>query len=215
MGSEFKEDSNFFGADFIGYAAFNGCKFEKNVNFIESIFDKVADFRGSEFKGYMFGWSEIANSFSGDEATYLTLIKNLKDHGQFDDANDCYFNYRIHYMSNLYDRLSLLTCGFGVRWEITIFCGLCTFIFFGLIYLITIYRHYEPDEIKYRKQTIDSFWISAIALVSAPKEFGPFDKNDYFKDIWSLRILAIIERLIGWSLLILLINTLSRIMVRL
>jgi hypothetical protein len=163
----------------------------------------------------MFGWSEIANSFDGDEATYLALIKNLKDHGQFDDANDCYFNYRIHYMSNLYDRLALFTCGFGVRWENTIFCGLCVFIFFGLIYLIIIYGHYEPDKIEYEKQIIDSFWISAIALVSAPKEFGPDAKSDYFENIRALRILAIFERLIGWSLLILLINTLSRVMIRL
>ena len=39
-------------------------------------------------------WSQIRDILSFDTAAYLSLIKNYKDLGQSNDANECYYEYR-------------------------------------------------------------------------------------------------------------------------
>ena len=74
----------------------------------------------------------------------------------------------------------------------------------------------------------ESLAFSAVALFSLPRELYPYGDDIYLKFIKqsinitlirrkirvSYRFLVFLERLIGWSLLILFINTLSRVMIR-
>jgi len=67
---------------------------------------------------------------------------------------------------------------------------------------------------------LESVAFSAVALFSLPKEFYPYGEKKYAKFIGRnfiripIRLLMVFERLIGWGLLILLINTVSRMMIR-
>ena len=146
--------------------------------------------------------------------TYLGLIKNFKDYGQFDDADDCYYTYRSRNMKNSFsDTLAQYSCGFGVRWLQTIYFGIFWLVSFGLLYflMITTQRGFKKEMIV--KQLLNSFWFSAMVLLSVPSELYP-RRNPIYKE-YASKIkyhLPILERLIGWGILILFINTLSRTM---
>jgi uncharacterized protein YjbI with pentapeptide repeats len=230
--ADFRETSfvhvNFIGATFSGNINFDGATFgkylniERNINFIGAVLDKcslrglksAADFSEATFKGYILGWEYIRNTVF-DEATYLALINDFKDHGQFDDANDCYYTYRINNMNNLHDYLALVTCGFGVRWDYTIWLAFLFWIIFGITYYIKI------------DSVLGALMFSAVALFSFPKEvYGDgYDKimNVFLtwdalylgiiNKIYYIRLLFALERLIGWIFLILFINTISRVMI--
>jgi hypothetical protein len=64
------------------------------------------------------------------------------------------------------------------------------------------------------KNLSQSFWFSFIVLLSAPKELYPLKTEFYESYSEHIKYWPIIERIIGWSLLLLLINTLSRVMIR-
>ncbi|MHB8119431.1 MAG: pentapeptide repeat-containing protein [Methanothrix sp.] len=156
IGSQFNEYADFSGSEFSENTSFIRSKFGGNTFFRDSQFRKFVDFRGSQFEdadfsgskfsgnitfvgsrfnGYVLGWSSIVNGF--DEATYLALIRNLKDHGQFDDSNDCYYMYRLNKLIHefdFYDFLSLISCGFGVRPEIPLFWSALLVPLFGIIF---------------------------------------------------------------------------------
>ena len=66
---------------------------------------------------------------------------------------------------------------------------------------------------------MESVALSAVALLSLPKEFYPYGEKKYAKFIRQsiiripFRLMMVLERLIGWGLLILLINTINRVMI--
>ena len=200
----FSKNALFLGTNFSGDTRFDGARF------------KNAFFSRATFGGYFFGWNDIKNALTCDEVTYLKLIKNFKDHGQFDDADDCYYTYRSRYMKGPSDYLAKITCGFGVRWVQTIYFGIFWLLFFGLIYFLMIVAQCHFNKYIIIKQLLNSFWFSAMVLLSVPSELYP-KKIDIYKEYTS-KIkyhLPILERLIGWGVLILFINTLSREMLHL
>jgi len=211
-------DADFSKAKFIGknkfFAAndFSEATFQGDADFRESIFADDINFKGNIFNGYFLGWDGIKQTLSYDEAVYLKLIKNFKDHGQFDNSDDCYYQYRtekmmISFKSNfsafLCDFISLVTCGYGIRWTNTIICAIFIMFMFGLIFS----KNFSWD----LKEALS---ISAIVLLSLPLEWSSSKRiaySNFIEDhIYSVTLL----RLIGWSLLIILISTLSRIMIR-
>jgi uncharacterized protein YjbI with pentapeptide repeats len=235
---------NFMGATFRGNTNFEGASFglylniRRNINFIGAMLDKcnlrglrsAADFSEATFKGYVLGWTYIKNTVF-DEAAYLALINNFRNHGQFDDANDCYYTYRFNNIQGLYDLFAWLTCGFGVIWQHTIIFAICMLMIFGFIYFMGYWREGLTNaafkhklQSKYKLHEIvqiflESVSFSVVALLSLPKEFYPYGNNKYTIFIGRkfiripFRLLMVLERLIGWGLLILLINTISRVMI--
>jgi uncharacterized protein YjbI with pentapeptide repeats len=235
---------NFIGATFSGNTNFKGATFGKylnirrNINFIGAMLDKcnlrglksAADFSKTTFKGYVLGWAYIKNTVF-DEAAYLALINDFRDHGQFDDANDCYYTYRSNNVQDISDLFAWLTCGFGVIWQHTIKFAIYVMMIFGFIYFMGYWREgltnaafEQKMQSKYKLHEIaqiflESVSFSVVALLSLPREFYPYDENKYITFIGRkfvripFRLLMVIERLIGWGLLVLLINTMSRVMI--
>ncbi len=56
--------------------------------------------------------------------------------------------------------------------------------------------------------------FSAMVILSLPSDWYPYGKDDYSRLVSSHLFAAILERLIGWGLMLLLIGTLTRLMVR-
>jgi hypothetical protein len=212
-------------ATFDWFASFEGAKFNEDASFKGVTFSVgYAHFIGAKFKGYFYGWYDIKNALAEsvltcDEATYLGLIENFKDHGQSEEANDCYYIYRFYNMKAPSDYLAWITCGFGVKWLQTIYFGTFVILLFGLVYfriMVTRSSFSETATEEPRnklQQLFDSIWFSAMVLLSVPSELYPKKTCIYKEYTREIKYhLPILERLIGWGILILFINTLSRTM---
>jgi hypothetical protein len=133
----------------------------------------------------------------------------------YDDANDCYITYRFHYAS-IIDYMIFGLCGFGLRPLNTILSAITIMTIFGLIYCFAK----DSKSTKSSQKMWDALAFSAVALFSLPKELYPYGEKKYTKLMGQnpfgvpFRMLVFFERLIGWGLLILFINTLSRVMIQ-
>jgi hypothetical protein len=218
------------GSRFNGLAEFTNSKFSDKADFSYSTFNATADFGGSsftrsiditnaQFNGFLIGFNNIRNVLiSFNPVSYLKLIQNLKGHGQFEEADQCYYLYKLRYMSGLADFIAWLTCGFGVDWRQTIYFGLFWLLLFGLVYFMQmdLMQIREQEEYRPLRTLFDSFWFSAVVLLSVPKELYPNKEETYKAYAKHISFhLPIVERLIGWGILILFINTLSRVMLHL
>ncbi|MGB5099015.1 MAG: pentapeptide repeat-containing protein [Methanothrix sp.] len=227
--AQFNGDVYFRGTKFNGTSNFIGSQFSRNVDFTYAEFGGDAVFNGAKFSGYIVGWRNLDNVFKcDDEVTYLGLIQDLKDHGQFTDADNCYYDYmnwrrdQDSGFSKVSDWLFCAICGYGVKPQRPIIFGGIIIIIFGIIYYLGS-RHYPFVTSNNWQKMIESIFFSAVALLSLPKELYPYGPATYDhllkQNIFNIRILGFrflvsIERLLGWSILILFINTLSRVMIR-
>ncbi len=230
--AEFEGNAIFVGAVFKESADFTGSKFNLSSDFIGSRFDKTLFLRKIKFNILNIDWSSIRDKLISDEPGYILLIRNFKDLGQFDDADNYYYEYREWKRNNrplnaakLFDSLAWFTCGYGVRWFHPIFSGFLVIIAFGIYYDILAFdslivrcifrrksfRDLRNESIEGFKRT---FLFSMISLLSLPPEWYPYGKEEYAKFIKNHLFSAIAERLIGYGLMLLLIGTLTRLMVR-
>lgn len=246
VNSNFNGDSRFDFSQFGKSANFRFANFNKTASFSRSNLNGSIDFRYSEFRESLeltktkinriedLYWPYYVNRLiCEDSLTYMELIRSLRDLGQYGSADDIYFQYREWRrdqtawtdLAKWTDFLALFSCGYGVKPQNTIACGIFVLIIFSLIYYLIIKLGFSHDEYSPKansfQKLIESICFSAIALLSAPKEFYPQDEaafNNHIVQIKKLPIikfLPIVERLIGWGLLILLINALSKVMIRL
>ena len=219
--SQFNGDSNWVGSQFIKAADFTSTEFNGNTHFGGSKFYGYLDLTKTKFNSIDIYWPHVNRLICNDGPTYLMLIKNYRDLEQFDIADDIYYQYR-HWrqdqkpwsdISKYIDILGLYTCGYGVRVNHTISLGICVSIIFSLIYFL-INSNKKLHKACSLKNLNESFWFSLIVLLSAPKELYPLGDETYEDYAKHIKYLPVLERIIGWSLLILLINTLSRVMIR-
>ncbi len=230
--ARFNGDAIFLGSSFKDDADFGGSQFNSSSNFLGSRFDKSLYFHKIRFKNLDINWDSIHYKLISDEPGYISLIRNFKDLGQFDDADNCYYEYREWKRNNrpldwarLFDSLAWLTCGYGVRCIHPIFSGFLVIIAFGIYYdmrgidsLVIRYlfkrKSFEDSTKELSEGLKKTFSFSAITLLSLPSEWHPYGKEEYSKFIKFHLFSAIVERLIGYGLMLLLIGTLTRLMVR-
>lgn len=182
--AQFNGDAYFRGTKFNGTSAFFGSQFSGNVDFTYAEFGGNALFDGAKFSGYIVGWKNLENVFKCDEVTYLSLIQDLKDHGQFTDADNCYYDYmnwrqdQNSGFSKVLDWLFGAICGYGVKPERPIIFGGILIIFFGIIYYWGS-RHHPHFTCNFRQKIMESIFFSAVALLSLPKELYPYGPATY------------------------------------
>jgi len=242
--SLFNHIADFNNAQFSGNIDFKGSRFNDIVDLSQSRFDKAVFFGDSDFLGSLiltratFGhfdiyWTHSNRLICDDGPTYLALIKNFKDLEQFEAADDVYYQYREwRYSRNsgwskVIDYLACLSCGYGIRPMRPISCAIIILFLFGFIY--KFYRMARSVNAGTNQSLMISLAFSTVALFSLPRELYPYGDECYLKFIRqginlklmgrSIRIplvqsLVFCERLIGWILLILFINSLSRVMIR-
>jgi hypothetical protein len=233
----FNSDANFEDSYFNGTANFRRSKFNSDAIFSHSKFKETADFRESEFleildltdvafNRLLIYWPSIVHLSCNDGATYLALIKNGRESEQYEAADNIYYQYRDWRRdqnvgwSKVSDHFAWLSCGYGVKPERTVIFALFIMVLFGIIYSI---KYYQEDSLN-MSSFKEAFAFSAVALFSLPKELYPYGEKKYIKlvgrsfRLYLLKIpfrsLVFFERIIGWGLLLLFINTLTRVMIR-
>ncbi|VVB72871.1 Pentapeptide repeats (9 copies) [uncultured archaeon] len=221
-GTRFGKSALFDNAQFEAPSDFSGAKFESDLSMNSTSIRKMV-LDGSTFgkssrlflakadiNRLMVEWSLIKDILSFDSSAYLSLIKNYKDLGQGNDANDCYFEYRqlsqMHKpfgLSKALDALAWLSCGYGVRPHYALFCGTVIIIIFSLIYWLG--RGIEGFKDMHGHHLIISSTLFSILAFTANAKGLPF-RGHY-------RYLGIAEGIIGWLLMALFLVTLGKLMI--
>lgn len=241
--SQFNKAAKFWHATFGEYANFRGTQFGDISDFYSVQFNDTADFWGAQFnkdiffndigfKTFRVQWASIEGKLNCNGPPYLLLIKNFKDLEQFDDADNCYYQYRDWRRINrplefakVTDYVAWLSCGYGVRWHHTILSSIVVMLLFGLYYesfssrgmlrnLLNRDNNKDINKYIFKGNLKRAITFSALTLLSLPSDWFPFGKEEYAEFIRRHLVSAIFERIIGWGLMLLLIGTLSRLMVR-
>jgi uncharacterized protein YjbI with pentapeptide repeats len=224
--------ARFVGADFKDDVDFQLAQINETADFIGTRLNKKLYLTGIKFSKLSIVWADIKNGLFCDGPTYMLLIKNFKDMEQFEDADNCYYQYRDEKRQDgpfgwgkFFDYLSWLSCGYGVRWHHPILSGFMIAILFGLYYesynlksIVAIFHHKKEIDNNFNWDLIHDFKkslsFSVMLLLSLPPEWSRFGREEYVEFVRRHWFSGIMERLIGWGLVLLLIGTLTRLMVR-
>jgi hypothetical protein len=104
MNSDFNGSASFENTKFGKWADFSNVRFNQDVSFNSSRFYGDAIFENANFSRILYltrtrydnlyiRWTDI-RELGYDESSYLSLVDNFKRLGLFDDANDCYNQYK-------------------------------------------------------------------------------------------------------------------------
>ena len=218
----FCSDANFDNAQFqaptdMSYAAFKGDLKMNSTKIARMVLDGSAFSEGSrlylakaDINRLIVSWSQIRDILSFDTAAYLSLIKNYKDLGQSNDANECY--YELRYLnqshkplgfSKFLDILAWITCGYGVRPHYALLCGMVIILIFSIIYWAG--RGVEGfHDIHGHQLMVASLFYSTIAFTANSKGLPLRGRYKY---------LGIAEGIVGWLLMALFLVTLGRLII--
>jgi hypothetical protein len=218
----FCSDANFDNVQFqaptdMSYAAFKGDLKMNSTKIARMVLDGSAFSEGSrlylakaDINRLIVSWSQIRDILSFDTAAYLSLIKNYKDLGQSNDANECY--YELRYLnqshkplgiSKLLDILAWITCGYGVRPHYALLCGMVIILIFSIIYWAG--RGVEGfHDIHGHQLMVASLFYSTIAFTANSKGLPLRGRYKY---------LGIAEGIVGWLLMALFLVTLGRLII--
>ncbi|MCX6680543.1 MAG: pentapeptide repeat-containing protein [Methanothrix sp.] len=218
----FCKDANFDNSQFqaptdLSYADFNGDLKLNSTKIVRMVLDGSTFGKASrlylakaDINRLIVSWSQIRDILSFDTAAYLSLIKNYKDLGQSNDANECYYEYRYLNQdrksigfSKFLDTVAWLTCGYGVRPHYALFCGMVIILIFAFIYWTG--RGVEGfHDIHGHQLMIASLFYSTIAFTANSKGLPLRGRYKY---------LGIMEGIVGWLLMALFLVTLGRLII--
>ncbi len=254
-GVEFSENAYFSGALFNESVNFSSTRFTQSADFSNVQFRQVADFSeaqldysswlGTKFQDVIYftetdlrnrmiiSWTQLEGNIVYDDLFYLSIIRNFNELGQFDDADNSYYSYRVGKRDISYSRFDPrwlfefivldLTCGYGVKPFRTIGVAILIILGCSIFYYRTgAIRQLSPEENqkpRSRRQRIaDSLYFSINTFTTVGYgDWYPTDKP-LFK-LWkmklgSVRNLAMLEGLMGWLVLALFLVTLGRVWIR-
>ncbi len=235
----FEGDALFGLAHFGALANFAGTSFVKELNLNSASIDAfVLDnatfessskikLKGAEFRRITAPWPLIKGHIVYDGATYLALVKNYQELEWFEDADDCYYDYRREAQqrkpfgwSKIFDYLAWITCGYGVRPSYSFLWSIASIILFGIIFYLggikkqTVRSDANPERLKDSQETElvpisfhDGIYFSALVYLYSTSTME-------FKPTGIYRYLVILEGLLGWFFLSLFLVSLGRVMIR-
>lgn len=93
--SKFNEGANFEGAEFAGIAIFDRASFVGNAIFENADFNEKLSFTGTKYEKLYIRWINLTQGIVYDDLAYMSLMKNFKDLGYFEDYDSCYYAYRV------------------------------------------------------------------------------------------------------------------------
>jgi len=142
----------------IGTMALNNCQFKKESEILlkEAIFNRLY-IKWDSLKMHL----KYKYEDGYDWATYSALVKNFRDLVRFNDADDCYYDFRKRHQdtknwsientsrisrfnwSKLYDWIGLRSCGYGTKLSFS-------FIWVVIFAVITLYTYnkYGSDNLR-------------------------------------------------------------------
>ena len=235
MRSQFHGNYVDFGtSNFYKDAIFKESKFSGNAHFIGVKFNQSADFSSSDLVQLdpnllHLQWSFFQGHLSYNEILYISLIRKFKDRGQFEDARDCYYDYRSEKLrlesfglTKFLDYLAWLSCGYGVRPSYTIGLIMAFIIFFGFVYwscecilcslspMMSLYRRRTSALIGRRRIGMKNLSASQ-ALYFSLLTFFHINSPAYLYPSGRWKYAVTFEYILGWFLLALFVIVLVNI----
>lgn len=218
----FCRDANFDNAQLLAptdmsYATFEGDLKMNSTKIARMVFEGSAFQESSrlylakaDINRLMVSWSQIQDILNFDSSAYLSLIKNYKDLGQNNDANDCYYEYRYLNQaskpigfSKLLDMVAWFSCGYGARPHYALLSGIVIILIFSVIYWAG--RGVQGfHDIHGLELFTASLFYSVIAFTANSKGLPLRGRHKY---------LGIAEGIIGWLLMALFLVTLGRLII--
>ncbi|HOO53063.1 MAG TPA: pentapeptide repeat-containing protein [Methanothrix sp.] len=94
MDTLFDEGAYFNDAQFDGIADFTSSWFKEDALFEDTTFRDKLYLTRARYDKLFIRWHNIDGKLVYDDAAYLSLLKNFKELGYFEDYDSCYFEYR-------------------------------------------------------------------------------------------------------------------------
>jgi hypothetical protein len=226
--AEFRTEANFSRVRFNGDAEFGGARFHKNLNLASAkIFTMHLSDAGFEhgssiymkdldFNRMVVRWDTIKDHLPYNGSVYLALTKNFRNLEQFEDEDDCYYQYRREKQARgtspfrrFLDHLAWASCGYGVRPSHTVFLSIAIILLFTSIFWsgnalkfdnTVLDAHQSPCSLK------DAFYFSTMEFLGRSPQNLLIDGTYEY--------LTVMETLIGWLLMALFLVTLSKTMLK-
>jgi hypothetical protein len=96
--AQFGKEAYFQDARFAGEATFDGVSFKDDALFENARFEKELSLKKARYNRLFIRWYNIT-SFAYDDAAYMSIMKNFKDLGYYEDYDSCYYDYRVAHRS--------------------------------------------------------------------------------------------------------------------
>jgi hypothetical protein len=240
--------ADFGGTTFDEAAFFGVAKFADNAYFVDAVFKKdlilegariysmqldnatfgddvMINLKDADFDRFVVRWSILKDRLIFNGAAYQALVKNYKNLEWFDDADDCYYQYRRITQDQepwgwikFLDIIAWLSCGYGVRVSYSIFWCIVTILLFGAVFWVgNGMRRFEFTGLEVpvvaesakdqRVSMIDAFYFSTAMFTTSQAPVNTYPVGIY-------KHLAMIEGILGWFFLGLFVVVLSGVLIR-
>ena len=93
-GAQFNKEAHFENALFEGTASFDNSRFKEDALFENATFRGELSLTRARYDKLFIRWHNIAGGLVYDDAAYMSLMKNFKSLGYYEDYDSCYFQYR-------------------------------------------------------------------------------------------------------------------------
>ncbi len=239
--------ADFANVTFENTAFFAVTKFDDNAHFLDAKFNKdlvlesariynmqlenatfgknsTISLKDADFTRLVVPWSTIKDRLEFNGAAYLALVKNYKNLEWFNDADDCYYQYRQISRANeplgwakLADVVAWLSCGYGVRVSYAAFWCIFTVLFFGVVYWGTngMKRFERTGENPGSTEDIQEQHVSFVdAMYFSVAQFKSAEGPVNYYPVGFSRQLAMLEIIMGWFLIMLFVVILVGIFIR-
>ena len=90
----FNKEAKFNDVVFKGNTSFNSSQFKGDALFENTTFQSKLSLTETRYNKLFIRWHNITGGLVYDDAAYMSLMKNFKDMGYFEDYDSCYFQYR-------------------------------------------------------------------------------------------------------------------------
>ena len=234
---DFRKTAFFGGVKFADLAYFVNARFEgdlilEGARLYSMQLDDVAfsenskiNLNSTDFTKFVVHWNTIRDRMVYNGAAYLALVKNYKSLEWFDEADECYYQYRRIGQdeapwgwAKISDIISWLSCGYGVRVSYTSFWCLFTILIFGVIFWagkgmdkFEIEGMELPGDTRLKPSKRVSF-TDALYFSIAMFTTSQAPVNTYPVGVY--RHLAMAEGILGWFFLGLFVVVLSAVLIR-
>ena len=218
--------ASFFRAWFSEFASFWNASFNGFCDFSEAKFKKKVDLRFKELKNFYIKWKQLEGHLSYSTPRFLLeFINYFEEQRQLDDADGVYLflkdqermekKWYVRYPEYWFMQL---TCGYGTRpLRALATSGLVMILFAIFYYFIKIREPKRALGAGFKRisiKTYNAIYFSVNTFViGAPLDWTPENTQSSTKH-YLFRILTIVERTLGWILLVLFVVTLARKFIR-
>lgn len=92
-------EADFQNVFFAGPANFEGIRFKGDALFENATFQQELSLTRARYEKLYLRWNSLNGGLAYDDAAYMSLMKNFKDLGYYEDYDYCYYDYRVAHRS--------------------------------------------------------------------------------------------------------------------